>query len=64
METQDIIQMITSLIDSLGTVGILIWAWYQERKRADMLENEILSDWRRQSDREMTEPLPYRQDIQ
>ena len=53
MDTQDALQAITALIDSLGTVGILIWAWTQERKRADELNEAIIEDWKRQNDRDV-----------
>lgn len=56
MEAADFMQLITSLIDSLGTVGILVFAWYQERKRADSLSAEIIADWKRQNDREADTP--------
>jgi len=52
MESQDMLQALVSLLDSLGTIGILIWAWYQERARADVLTGHIIEDWKRQNDRE------------
>ncbi len=57
METSEILQTMTGLIDSLGTVGILVYAWYQERKRADGLTSEIIADWKRQNDREHDNPV-------
>lgn len=50
METQDMIQAVLNIIDSLGLVGFLVWALVSERKRSDMLFGEIVSDWKRQND--------------
>lgn len=55
MESTEIIQLVIGLIDSLGTIGILIAAWIYERKRADSVTDEIVSDWKRQNDRETLE---------
>lgn len=55
METIEIAQLVVSLIDSLGTIGILVAAWLFERKRADSAVNEIVADWKRQNDRETIE---------
>lgn len=52
METVEIVQAVLATIDSLGIVGVLAWGWVQERKRAERLEAEIVSDWKRQNDRE------------
>ena len=51
MEITEVIQ----LIDSLGTIGILVLAWYFERKRANTAIEEIITDWKRQNDRETLE---------
>lgn len=55
METTEIVQLVVSLIDSLGTIGILVAAWIFERRRADSTMNEIVADWKRQNDRETLE---------
>jgi len=52
MEPADYINVVTSLIDTLGTVGILVWFLYLERKRADSAISEIVQDWKRQNDNE------------
>lgn len=50
MEALDVLQAVTALIDSLGTIGVLAFAWLQATKRADSLQDEIIKDWQRQND--------------
>jgi len=52
METNFDFNSFMQAIDSLGSLGILAWLLYKERKRADDVTSEIFSDWRRQNDRE------------
>lgn len=52
METTEVIQQIVQLLDKLGTIGILVFWIMSERKERRDLQNEIMSDWKRQNDRE------------
>ena len=42
----DAINGILRVVDSLGTIGILVYMVYAERQRADSLMNHIVEDWK------------------
>jgi len=45
METIEIVNAISSTIESVGIIGLLIWWIILERKRSNKLADEILEDW-------------------
>jgi len=46
MDNQSVFSEVLSLLDNLGTIGILIYMLYIERSRADSLMAHILDDWK------------------
>lgn len=45
MDSIEIINSITGVIESLGIVGMLVWWVVLERKRSNLLSDKILEDW-------------------
>lgn len=46
MEPLDLLQAVTAFAESLTIIGVLLFAWLQEKKRADRLEDDIIEDWK------------------
>ncbi len=51
MEAIEIVNTLAQLAEGLGTLGILLYVWIVDRRRADNCQDEIVEDWKRTRDR-------------
>ena len=49
METQTI-EAISGIVEKIGVIGVLLLVWQQSSRRADLLMQALIEDWRRDKD--------------
>ena len=44
------IEAISGIIEKIGVIGVLLLVWQQSSRRADLLMQALIEDWRRDKD--------------
>lgn len=45
MDSIEMVNAVTNVVENLGIIGVLVWAIVNERQRANTLSGKILEDW-------------------